>query len=97
MVTFVGGGGIGAAAIAVLGTGVTAGQVVGYTITNPGTGYTSSPTVIVTRAPGDTTGSGASAIARITTINADTVTSINPVLQGSGYTSRQVLPLLELM
>ncbi|MEI7852465.1 MAG: VCBS repeat-containing protein [Planctomycetota bacterium] len=87
LVTFVGGGGTGAAATSVLGTGAQAGQVLSYNITNPGIGYTTAPTVILTRAPGDTTGSGASAIARITTINADTVTAINPVLQGSGYTS----------
>jgi fibronectin-binding autotransporter adhesin len=87
LVTFIGGGGTGAAATSVLGTGAQAGQVVSYNITNPGIGYTTAPTVILTRAPGDTTGSGASAIARITTINADTVTAINPVLQGSGYTS----------
>ena len=87
LVSFIGGGGTGAAATAVLGAGATAGQVVSYTITNPGSGYKSAPTVILTRAPGDTTGSGASAIARITTINADTVTAITPVLQGSGYTS----------
>jgi hypothetical protein len=87
LVTFIGGGGTGAAVTSVLGTGAQAGQVVSYNITNPGIGYTSAPMVILTRAPGDTTGSGASAIARITTINADTVTAINPVLQGSGYTS----------
>ena len=87
LVSFIGGGGSGATATAVLGSGATAGQVVTYLISNPGIGYTSAPTVILTRAPGDTTGSGASAIAKITTINADTVTRIIPILVGGGYTS----------
>ena len=46
-VSITGGGGTGATATAVLGTGATAGQVVNYNITNPGSGYTSVPTVNV--------------------------------------------------
>lgn len=92
-VTITGGGGTGATATAILGAGATAGRVVGYTVTNPGIGYTSPPTVLVTPALGDTTGSGASAISRITTINADTVTSINPVLLGAGYNSTPLVTI----
>lgn len=44
-VAFTGGGGTGAAATAVLGTGANTGKVVSVTVTNPGTGYTSAPTV----------------------------------------------------
>jgi fibronectin-binding autotransporter adhesin len=51
-VTITGGGGLGATAIAVLGSGATAGQVVRYIITNPGLGYTSIPTVTITAPPG---------------------------------------------
>ena len=47
VVTLIGGGGTGATAIAVLGTGATVGQVVSYIITNPGSGYNTSPTVSV--------------------------------------------------
>ena len=46
-VSITGGGGTGATATAVLGTGATAGQVINYNITNPGSGYTSVPTVTV--------------------------------------------------
>lgn len=41
------GPGIRATATAILGTGIQAGQVVGYTITNPGSGYLSEPKVTV--------------------------------------------------
>ena len=51
-VTINGGGGVGATAIAVLGSGTTAGQVVRYIITNPGLGYVFIPTVIITAPPG---------------------------------------------
>ncbi|MBY0401806.1 phage tail protein [Myxococcota bacterium] len=59
-VTFTGGGGTGAAATAVLGTGAQAGQVVAVNITNPGSGYTSAPTI------GFTGGSGTGAAATAT-------------------------------
>jgi FtsP/CotA-like multicopper oxidase with cupredoxin domain len=61
-VNFSGGGGGGATATA----NVTApGSVIGITVTNPGTGWTSAPSVTFANAPGDTTGSGAAAIASI--------------------------------
>lgn len=44
-------GGTQATAIAVLGVGTTAGQVIGYTITNPGSGYVSFPTITVASSP----------------------------------------------
>lgn len=47
-VEFTGGGGTGATATAVLGTGPDAGKVVSVTITNGGSGYTSAPTVAFT-------------------------------------------------
>jgi phage tail sheath protein FI len=63
-VGFTGGGGTGAAATAVLGTGANAGKVVSITVTNPGTGYTSAPTVGLTGGGG----SGATATAAVGTI-----------------------------
>lgn len=53
-VDFTGGGGTGAAATAVLGTGGAAGTVVAINITNPGSGYTSAPTVGFTGGTPDT-------------------------------------------
>lgn len=47
-VSFTGGGGTGAMATAVLGTGANAGKVVAINITNAGSGYTSAPTVVLT-------------------------------------------------
>jgi FtsP/CotA-like multicopper oxidase with cupredoxin domain len=43
------------------------GVVLGITVTNPGTGYTSNPKVTLTNAPGDSTGTGAAAIATVNT------------------------------
>ena len=82
-------GGVQAKVTAVLSTVAsgTPGQVVGYIITEPGSGYTSTPTATVTRAAGDTTGTGAFAFPKITTFYADTVTKIIPVSLGSGYVS----------
>jgi hypothetical protein len=54
-VSFTGGGGSGAAAIAL----IEAGEISAITITNPGTGYTSAPTITIT---GDGTGAAATAI-----------------------------------
>ena len=82
-----GGGGSGASATAFLGSGPNAGQVVGYTINTAGSGYTSSPTVIITPASGDTTGSGASAAATLDVVSY-TVTSA-----GSNYTSSPTVTL----
>jgi phage tail sheath protein FI len=51
-VALTGGGGTGATATAVLGSGATAGQVVAINVTAPGTGYTSAPTVALTGGQG---------------------------------------------
>lgn len=58
-VSFTGGAGSGATAVAVLGTGANAAKVVGVTVTNPGSGYTSAPTVVFTGGAG--TGAAATA------------------------------------
>lgn len=58
-VTLTGGGGTGATAVAVLGTGANTGKVVSVTITNPGSGYTSAPVLAFNG--GDGTGAAATA------------------------------------
>jgi phage tail sheath protein FI len=63
-VAFTGGGGTGATAEAVMGTGTDAGKVVSVKVTNPGTGYTSAPTVAFTGGGG----SGAAATASYGTV-----------------------------
>jgi phage tail sheath protein FI len=50
-VTISSGGGSGATAVAVLGTGGDAGKVVSITITNPGKGYATNPTVAIAAPP----------------------------------------------
>lgn len=55
-ISFIGGGGSGAAAIAT----VTGGVITSITVTNPGSGYTSEPTVVITP---NGSGSGATAVA----------------------------------
>jgi len=60
-----------------------AGFVSNFTITNPGTGYTSLPTVTIS-APNITNGTQAEAFANI---NNGSITSINLINAGSGYTS----------
>jgi len=70
-VTISGGGGLGATAVAILGTASNAGKVIQVTITNPGSQYTSIPTVTIS-AP--TSGVTATAIATIHS-NIDNVNS----------------------
>lgn len=60
-VAFTGGGGSGATAHAVLGTGANAGKVVSIAIDTPGSGYTSAPTVALTGGGG----TGATATATV--------------------------------
>lgn len=74
-VALTGGGGSGAAAVAVLGTGANAGKVVGVTVTNPGTGYTSAPTVGFSGGGG----SGAAATAAYGTIANAVVAELIPI------------------
>ncbi len=62
-----------------------ASSIVGpITVTNGGSGYTEAPNVTITRGAGDTTGYGATAEAYIDANG--TVTSIEQVTVGSGYT-----------
>lgn len=87
-VTFTGGGGSGAAAVA----NVVGGVVTEVIITNPGTGYTSNPTIAITGAGG----SGATATAKRGFIYSTTMTargdggklaSISVQSSGTGYLS----------
>ncbi|MCY3022845.1 MAG: hypothetical protein NTW87_28020 [Planctomycetota bacterium] len=81
-VTFIGGGGTGATATAIVGNGV----VTGVTFTPPGgngTGYTSAPTVILTGGGG----TGALAVARTAVVEEQTLSSITVTFGGTGYTS----------
>ena len=66
------------ATLATATANVVSGFVVGYTVTNGGSGYTTAPAVTITAA----SGSGATATA---TIAAGVVTAITPVNAGSGY------------
>jgi FtsP/CotA-like multicopper oxidase with cupredoxin domain len=78
------GGGSGATATATVDPRT--GGVTGYTITNPGTGYTSAPDVAVT-SPGVPTATGATATAVIST---GVVTSVTVNQSGFGYTTPSV-------
>ena len=60
-------------------------------VTNPGTAYTSAPVVTITNAPGDTTGSGATATANFAVTNVPAagngiVSSVTITNPGNGYT-----------
>lgn len=79
-VTFTGGGGTGAAAVAKL-NGVT-----GITVTAAGTGYTTPPTVTITRGGG----TGAKAVA---SISGGGVTAITVVDGGSGYSTNPTVSI----
>lgn len=70
-----GGGGTGAKATAVLGTGANAAKVVSVTVTNPGTGYTAAPTVAFTGGGG----TGAAATASFGTIGNAVVAELVPI------------------
>ena len=61
-----------------------------YMITNGGSGYTATPIVTITPAAGDTTGSGATAVAVLT---AGVVTNIDVVAKGSGYTATPIVTI----
>ena len=68
-ITISGGGGSGATAVAVLGTGANAGKVVSITVTNPGSGYTSNPTITIAAPPEGGTQAVAGTAVRDTTVN----------------------------
>ncbi len=77
-VTFTGGGGTGATATALVD-----GRVFSVTPLAGGRGYASAPTVEIVNAPGDTTGSGATAVA---SVSEGSLTGITVTNQGAGYT-----------
>jgi FtsP/CotA-like multicopper oxidase with cupredoxin domain len=80
--SFSGGGGTGAAAtVAVNGSGV----ITGFTVTNPGSGYASAPTVTIN----DSAGSGASAKATLT------ITGLVKTAAGTGYTSNPTVAITD--
>ena len=91
VVTISGGGGTGATATAVLGTGASAGVITSINFTG-GSGYTSAPTITIapptaTAVAVATLGSGATA-GMVTSISASgAITSITVTNQGSGYSS----------
>src|SRR5438270_461856 len=75
---------------AILGSGTTAGRVVGVTVTNPGSGYTSRPTV--TFAPPSCTINGTTCVQATLTNSSTTgvfmdVVSVTVTSAGTGYTS----------
>jgi hypothetical protein len=76
-------GGSGAMLTAVLGTGSTAGQVTGITVTNGGYNYVTPPTIVIT----DPTGVGATATCEV--LNG-TIQVVNMSVTGSGYTNPTV-------
>lgn len=78
LVEIVGGGGTGATATATVGAN---GRVTGITLTNPGTGYTSSPSVNIISG-----GTSATANA-VLDGNNQQVFRVNVTAQGTGYTS----------
>ena len=79
-VTFTGGGGTGAAATATLAPGRGGRAIASVTLTNPGSGYTSAPTVHFVNGFG---GRNAAATASIS----GTVTGVNITNGGTGYTA----------
>jgi len=85
VITFSGGGGTGAAAVAT----VTGNSVTGITITNPGSGYTSAPTVTIAVAGGN--GSGATGTA---VVSGGVVTSVTINNGGSAYTNTPVISVI---
>jgi hypothetical protein len=73
-------GGVAASLTAVLGTGSTSTQVVGVTIVNGGTGYTTPPNIIFTG------GGGTGATATCTVLNG-VIINVTVTIPGSGYSS----------
>jgi len=78
--------GTGAAAIATFDPAT--GSVTGFTITSPGTGYSSSPTITLVGGRGGSTGSTASTVAS-GNITVGSVTSGGVTFQGSGTTTNK--------
>jgi len=76
-------GGSGCVLQAVLGTGSTAGQIVGITVVNGGNNYSTPPTIVIT----DSSGSGAVAIAEVLS---GAVANVYMVITGSIYSNPTV-------
>lgn len=89
-ISFTGGGGTGAAAV-VSNFALSGGQyrVLGVTITNPGTGYTSAPTVVFSGGGVIPPGGAAGTV----TVGNGRVLSINVTSGGGGYTSAPTVSL----
>ena len=89
VVTISGGGGTGATATATLGTGASAGTVTGFTITNGGTGYSSTtPPVITIAAPYGVQPTALTAPATAAAeLSGTAVGAITMTNRGNGYTS----------
>lgn len=83
-VTISGGGGTGARAVAILGSGVTAGQVIGFTMVDSGSGYTSSPTITIASPLSVGTQATASAVFG-TGVMSGKIIGLNVTNPGSGY------------
>lgn len=62
------------------------------TVTNAGTGYTTVPTVTILPGTGDTTGSGATAVATVD-FATNTISSITLTNAGSGYTADPIVQI----
>lgn len=75
-ISFVGGGGSGAAATVT----IEGGKVTAVNVTNGGSGYTTAPTVVFT-------GGGGSGAAATAVVSGGAVTAVNVTASGSGYTS----------
>jgi uncharacterized repeat protein (TIGR01451 family)/fimbrial isopeptide formation D2 family protein len=85
-VTISGGGGTGATAVATVNA---AGQITGIVITNPGSGYTSAPTVTIT-----TNGTGSGGTATATINGSGDVSGITVNDAGTGYTTTPLITII---
>ena len=88
LVSIANGGGFNAQATAVVSA---AGSIIGVTIDNPGTGYTSIPTVTIDPPPATATQPPSGVTANVT-LNG-TISSINVVSSGYGYRSAPVVTI----
>lgn len=66
---------------------ISAGAINAVTVTDQGAGYTTAPTITVTRHPLDTTGSGGVLTVNATLVGSGTVTAVTVPVNGAGMTS----------
>jgi hypothetical protein len=90
-VAFSGGGGSGATAVAALGTGATASEIVAVQVTNPGSGYTSTPTATIS---GCTTAPTLSVSMLAPTLLNNYADSINIDAYGNVWVGTQTHPIV---